>query len=721
MDGVSSASGIFAVVSIAIQLAETVKKIVEFGKAVKDAPIHIRALFSGLEVLAAVISQIQQLDGYFACDKVSEKALLNSAFKFAFGEAEIQSIRTSIEEAKSTLQLVQSTSLSVVDRIRSGLGFNNAKMQIDYYGTTEPEKYELTRETLLAVGSANVARGKLPSTSACNGNLVRTNLTPFFPASRPFDLRLSNCQSSRKFHLSTPILTVYAQTRTSIVKTTRSSEVTETTEGEFTFVLYPKSAGRLFGITRGLLVSANATSGWQYSLQPFYAVEETALVFEFCSAGNLEGLKSLFKRKEASPWDRDPKGQTPLMVASQALQLDVAEFLLQQGADPHAICWDNTTEPITAVTINKTVDIIPKLAMLSLLQKHRREDYEDLTIGYMICRVLLFYRPQTDIEIPWRQRRAAIMKLFLMLLPFFADDNPYRADIIFFAVVWCYEQEVLQYALRTTKGYIDRNPGNGSILHEALHHRLLDRDPASMRLIVSKSNDLYRLRARNYLDPQLETPTALAMYDMRTFLAWRNMLHDLGHETMAFVERELSEGSLRENGWTNSSLCEIFDTNALPDPYYGPAILGFLGCERCGDSGTTCFGKLKVDLVWRRYLRDIRMKHLARARKNNPEYSTTPGSNPNNAGIQQTQGTSSSSSSDRVCVGGRELPYRIVCSTKCTDGVCVAWIYEDDTDSEPDLPLCPSESLSIVGDEEVVVIEEEPCPTSSMPGAFKDS
>jgi hypothetical protein len=44
---------------------------------------------------------------------------------------------------------------------RSGLGFNNAKMQIDYYGTTEPEEYELTRETLLAMGSANVARGKL--------------------------------------------------------------------------------------------------------------------------------------------------------------------------------------------------------------------------------------------------------------------------------------------------------------------------------------------------------------------------------------------------------------------------------------------------------------------------------------------------------------------------------------------------------------------------------
>jgi hypothetical protein len=133
------------------------------------------------------------------------------------------------------------------------------------------------------------------------------------------------------------------------------------------------------------------------------------------------------------------------------------------------------------------------------------------------------------------------------------------------------------------------------------------------------------------------------------------------------------------------------------------------------------FRTLKVDLVWRRYLRNIRMKHLTPARKGDLEYSTTASTSSTNAGIQQTQGKSSSSSNDWGCVGGRELPYRIVCSKECTDGVCVAWVYEDDTDSEPDLPLCTSESLSIVGDEEVVVIEEKPCPTSSMPGAFKDS
>jgi hypothetical protein len=140
MDGLSSASGVFAAVSIAVQLAESIKKIVEFGKAVKDAPTHIRTLFYDLEVLDAVFTRIGQLNNHVAIDNVAEKALqscqikllklqkaidqaqLNiksksrfrrnwGAFKFALNEAEIQYIQISIEEAKSTLQLVQAQSL----------------------------------------------------------------------------------------------------------------------------------------------------------------------------------------------------------------------------------------------------------------------------------------------------------------------------------------------------------------------------------------------------------------------------------------------------------------------------------------------------------------------------------------------------------------------------------------------------------------------------------
>lgn len=143
MDGLSSASGVFAAVSIAIELAATIRKIVKFGKAVKDAPTQIRALFQDLEVLDAVITRIEQLNQHVAVDNVSEKALQNcqikllklqnvidqaqlniksksrfrrnwGAFKFVLNEAEIQSIQASIQEAKSTLQLAQTQSLVYV-------------------------------------------------------------------------------------------------------------------------------------------------------------------------------------------------------------------------------------------------------------------------------------------------------------------------------------------------------------------------------------------------------------------------------------------------------------------------------------------------------------------------------------------------------------------------------------------------------------------------------
>ena len=362
-----------------------------------------------------------------------------------------------------------------------------------------------------------------------------------------------------------------------------------------------------------------------------------------------------------------------------------------------------------AVALTRSVDIEPKLSMIRLLQNHRHEDYEDWTVANMIWHVLLLYRPQSDIGISWAQRRAAIMKLFSMILPFFANDNPYRADIIHITISLCYEQEVLQYLLRTTKGYIDRKPGTSSTLHEALHRRLLDRDPSSMRLIVGKTKDLHRLAARSYLDPRPETPTMLAMYDMRTFLAWRNMLHDLGVETLAFVEQELSKSSLRDFGWSSSSLRELFDTEIFPDPYYGPNIFGFPNCERCGDSGTMCFRMLKVDLVWRRYLRNVRVNHSTKGPEDGVEHSTA-------FSIKESAGSS---------IWKRELPYRIVCSTECTDGVCVAWFYEDDINAEPEFPPYPSKVPSDFDNEKDQAIieldEEEPCPTKNMPGAFKDS
>ena len=63
----------------------------------------------------------------------------------------------------------------------------------------------------------------------------------------------------------------------------------------------------------------------------------------------------------------------------------------------------------------------------------------------------------------------------------------------------------------------------------------------------------------------------------------------------------------------------------------------------------------------------------------------------------------------------KHLPYNRVCSKERTDGICVAWVFENDTLNELVLPRFPLET-----DIHVVEENEEIFPTRRMPGAFGD-
>jgi len=66
MDGLSAAAS---------GIAESIKKIVEFGKAVQDAPKNIRTLFHDLDVLQSVILQIHQTNRHIGVDGVTKAVL----------------------------------------------------------------------------------------------------------------------------------------------------------------------------------------------------------------------------------------------------------------------------------------------------------------------------------------------------------------------------------------------------------------------------------------------------------------------------------------------------------------------------------------------------------------------------------------------------------------------------------------------------------------------
>lgn len=65
------------------------------------------------------------------------------------------------------------------------------------------------------------------------------------------------------------------------------------------------------------ILFSNFTRGWKYNLsaRSFRAVSGDALIFELCKEGNVEGIKTLFARGEASVMDREPTGITPLHVS----------------------------------------------------------------------------------------------------------------------------------------------------------------------------------------------------------------------------------------------------------------------------------------------------------------------------------------------------------------------------------------------------------------------
>jgi hypothetical protein len=60
MDGLSAAASGIAVVSLAIQLAESVKKLHDFWESVKDAPKHFCAIQTDLRLLSTILEKIDR-------------------------------------------------------------------------------------------------------------------------------------------------------------------------------------------------------------------------------------------------------------------------------------------------------------------------------------------------------------------------------------------------------------------------------------------------------------------------------------------------------------------------------------------------------------------------------------------------------------------------------------------------------------------------------------
>ncbi len=135
MEGISAASSVIAVLSFAIQLTESIQKLVIFFTDVQDAPSDVSSIFEDLETLYEILQQVRVHNGDSRFSKTIERASQRciievhkldskvsnaarniksrnickrkwSALGIVLKKPQIESLRKAIEQAKSTLTLV---------------------------------------------------------------------------------------------------------------------------------------------------------------------------------------------------------------------------------------------------------------------------------------------------------------------------------------------------------------------------------------------------------------------------------------------------------------------------------------------------------------------------------------------------------------------------------------------------------------------------------------
>ena len=136
MDGLSAVANATAVVSISIQLADSIKKLYEFWDSVQEAPEDIQNIRADLELLTTVLSDItleaqhqppdgtlitvlkqctvkvgaltamiNEIEPGFASHKCSVRKW--NAIKAVFKDKKLKKLQTTIEGLKATLILAQ--------------------------------------------------------------------------------------------------------------------------------------------------------------------------------------------------------------------------------------------------------------------------------------------------------------------------------------------------------------------------------------------------------------------------------------------------------------------------------------------------------------------------------------------------------------------------------------------------------------------------------------
>lgn len=94
-----------------------------------------------------------------------------------------------------------------------------------------------------------------------------------------------------------------------------------------TLTFHPSQWLLTIGVSFGIQVLLSRSfRGLDYRLKTYRAVSDNALIFELCERGEIGAMQLLFDKRQASPWDTNSKGLSPLFVSSLVVYFLTASF-----------------------------------------------------------------------------------------------------------------------------------------------------------------------------------------------------------------------------------------------------------------------------------------------------------------------------------------------------------------------------------------------------------
>ncbi|KAL2827749.1 hypothetical protein BDW59DRAFT_160056 [Aspergillus cavernicola] len=365
-----------------------------------------------------------------------------------------------------------------------------------------------------------------------------------------------------------------------------AGETTSQTVTRTTFIFHPACWLLRLGFRYGLKAMAlNHHKTWQYTILPVPAVPDNSLIFEFCMDGNIDGVRALFARGQASVRDTNTKGWSPLHFAALGGQFEIAKLLILEGADKRAYAqetlWKGAHTPVATLACSHfhtaTLDILSLFGECIEFCETDADGWHLLSALEMATENQAFVRQSAH---AW----------FSFLLHRFRREG---AIII--------NPELIGYALCSADRYQDLDSIN-MILDfdpQGRAYAHLMTDPAQRRLFLYYINNSF-LVLQVLIDRGIhihgafdgETPTFRSLRFSMVFFDWCSMARLIYRDIDPLIRRETSDAHApRLQGWCFDTLRNLFSlspTDSLSIPSH-PAVMDnkyTVYCLECGPN--TC-------------------------------------------------------------------------------------------------------------------------------------